>query len=295
MRDDFAALILTHGRPERVYTIKSLLRSGYTGRWYMVVDDSDKTIDRYREMYGDEHVIVFSKDEIAKRIDEGNNTGDRRAIVYARNACWDIARAIGVRYFMQLDDDYTSFFYRYDSMLRYGSFRVRSTMDDMLSAMIDFFESIPASAIAMAQGGDYIGGDQGGLTFRRKCMNSWLCSVDRPFRFFGTTNEDVSAYVVHGRRGRLFGTILSPHLVQVQTQAAAGGMSDLYAKFGTYVKSMTTVLCAPSCVKVGILKDSASPHPRIHHAINGFTTYPKIVPESCAKGSRDGRASPLDL
>lgn len=36
MRDDFAVLILTHGRPEQQHTLRSLERSGYTGRVYLV-------------------------------------------------------------------------------------------------------------------------------------------------------------------------------------------------------------------------------------------------------------------
>ena len=29
-----------------------------------------------------------------------------RAIVYARNACFDLAKDLGITYFIQLDDDY---------------------------------------------------------------------------------------------------------------------------------------------------------------------------------------------
>ena len=43
MRDDFCVFILTHGRPDRVITYKTLLNAGYTGRVYIVIDDEDKT------------------------------------------------------------------------------------------------------------------------------------------------------------------------------------------------------------------------------------------------------------
>ena len=81
----FVAFILTHGRPDRVLTYEKLRKHGYTGKIYIVCDDEDKTLPEYRKRFGD--VLVFSKSEIAKTFDEGDNFGDRRAIIYARNAC----------------------------------------------------------------------------------------------------------------------------------------------------------------------------------------------------------------
>ncbi|MCK2620993.1 hypothetical protein MZE52_22450, partial [Escherichia coli] len=43
MRDDFCAFILTHGRPDKVLTYRTLRRAGYTGKIFIVVDDEDKT------------------------------------------------------------------------------------------------------------------------------------------------------------------------------------------------------------------------------------------------------------
>ena len=40
----------------------------------------------------------------------------------------------------------------------------------------------------MGQGGDFIGGHQSGLwkkKLKRKAMNSFICSVNRPFKFIG--------------------------------------------------------------------------------------------------------------
>ena len=42
MRDDFAAFILTHGRPDDILTTKTLRQyAHYTGKIYYVVDDED--------------------------------------------------------------------------------------------------------------------------------------------------------------------------------------------------------------------------------------------------------------
>ena len=287
MRDDFAAFILTHGRPDRVHTYTTLRKAGYTGKIFLVIDDEDKTGDEYREKYGDS-VLTFSKSAVAKTFDEGDNFNDRRAIIYARNACHALAKSVGIKHFVQLDDDYTSFAIRHNSRLEYGWSRLRHTMEDALDALLEFYLSTGCASIAMSQGGDHIGGDNSQHTpsLRRKCMNSFFCSTDKPLKFFGRVNEDVNTYTTLGRRGELFFTVIQAQLVQKQTQANAGGMSEMYAASGTYVKSFYSVMYAPSCVKIGTMGDPLSPHYRIHHKINWHATAPKILREEHRKAAR---------
>lgn len=285
MRDDFCAFILTHGRPDRVYTYNTLLKAGYTGKVYIVIDDEDKTEAEYRKRFGDQ-VLQFCKAEIAARIDEGDNFNDRRAIIYARNACWDLARQVGVKYFIQLDDDYTHFNVRFKSDGTPCNGMIHRLMDEFISSMLEFYISIPALSIAMAQGGDFIGGaTQDKRRLARKSMNTFICSVDRPFQFFGRINEDVNTYTTIGLRGGLFFTVMQAFVNQTNTQKSSGGMTETYLDSGTYVKSFYSVMYCPSAVKIGEMGDARSPHYRIHHKINWHRCAPKILREEHRKGS----------
>jgi hypothetical protein len=290
MTSDFAAFILTHGRPDRVHTYTTLRTAGYTGRIYLVIDDEDKTGAEYRKKYGAE-VLTFSKAEIAKTFDEGDNFNDRRTIVYARNACYDLARSVGVKHFIQLDDDYTSFGLRHNSKSEYVW--VPGNLDAILDVMMEFYLATGCTSIAMSQGGDHMGGDGSGggtlnlPTLRRKCMNSFLCTADKPIGFFGRVNEDVNTYTTLGRRGSLFFTATQAMLTQKQTQSNAGGMTEMYLDSGTYVKSFYSVMYSPSCVKVGEMGDPRVPQNyRLHHAINWHATAPKIIREDHRKTKR---------
>ena len=283
MREDFCAFILTHGRPDRVHTYNTLKRAGYTGKVYIVIDDEDKTADEYRKRYGD-NVLQFCKAEVAARIDEGDNFNDRRAIIYARNACWDLARLVGCRYFIQLDDDYSHFNSRFRSSGKPCTAMIRKTCDAFLTALLEFYESIPAASLAMAQGGDYIGGGtQDKRRLSRKCMNTFFCDTERPFQFFGRINEDVNTYTCGGRMGWLFLTAVPAFVNQAVTQTQGGGMTETYIDGGTYIKTFYSVMYAPSCVKIGMMGDPRSPHYRIHHKINWLNTAPKILRESCKR------------
>ncbi len=285
MRNDFAALILTHGRPDRVHTLATLRRQGYTGRVLIVIDNEDKTADEYRKRYGAD-VVMFDKKAIAQTFDEGDNFQDRRAIIYARNASFGIAKDHGYRYFVQLDDDYTGFEHTFDAAGFYGYKRVQD-LDSIFSGLCDYLEKTPFASIAVSQGGDHIGGGNSpsvkAVKAIRKAMNSFVCDTEKPFRFVGRINEDVNTYTCEQRKGLLFLTVLAIKLVQKTTQSNAGGMTDLYLDSGTYVKTFYSVMYAPSCVKVS---DLSSPqggnagHRRIHHKVRWNNAAPLILPEN---------------
>lgn len=248
MKDNFAAFILTNGRPDNVKTYMTLRKSGYTGKIFLIVDDLDKTKDDYKVKYGKE-VIIFDKEAIAKTFDEGDNFNDKRAIIYARNASFEIAKNLGIKHFIQLDDDYSSFYYRFDHDFEYTPKAIKK-LDVIFQAMIDFFNKSGAASIAMAQGGDFIGGGESSfsqsITLKRKAMNSFICSTDKPFQFVGRINEDVNTYTRLASTGLLLFTTNQVSLSQVSTQSSSGGMTELYLDSGTYVKSFYSVMYHPS-------------------------------------------------
>jgi hypothetical protein len=280
--NDFCAFILTHGRPDNVITYNTLRKHGYTGRIYIIIDNKDKTSDKYYEKYGDE-VIMFDKLKIAKQIDEGDNFNDRRAIIYARNACFAIAKKLGIKYFIELDDDYTDFRYKHDNDGNIINGEKIKDLNSIFKYLLKYYKSIPALTIAIAQGGDYLGGKDGVAAHKprwRKCMNSFICSTDRPFTFSGRINEDVNTYTDLGSRGNLFLMIPNIALEQKQTQNNKGGMTDIYLNNGTYIKSFYTVMYNPDSVHIEMMK---SHHPRLHHSISWNNTVPVIIEEKYKK------------
>lgn len=283
MRDDFVVFILSHGRADRIFTLDSLLKKGrYTGKWYVVIDNEDETAQEYFKRFPD-HVLQFDKLAVSSTFDPGDLSEDRRTIVYARNACFDLARQIGVKYFLELDDDYVYFAFRRLIDDKFHAIFCRD-LDTVYSIMVDFLEVSGALSVAFAQGGDFIGGARGTGAKKavlRKCMNSFFCSVDRPFQFIGRINEDVNTYTTLASRGGLFLTITNVMLCQKITQSNKGGMTDVYLEKGTYLKSFYTVMMMPSAVKIATI--SGGKHRRIHHQVTWNNTEPCILHERYAK------------
>lgn len=282
MREDFAALILTHGRANNVKTVKALQKAGYTGKYYIIIDDEDEQESEYRRIYGNK-VIQFCKEARAKITDVGDTSKERRCIIFARNEAFTIAKKLGLKYFVELDDDYNDFGYRVEKDGKLKQTKIKQ-LDAVFNALVNFLEASGAKTVAMAQGGDLAGGIKSKRwkqQLLRKAMNSFVCRVDDPINFVGRINEDVNTYVTGSMRGELFFTTLKAILIQEQTQKSKGGMTENYLDGGTYVKTFYSVIYAPSCVKVASMGIS---NKRCHHHVMWNACCPKILNEKYKKG-----------
>lgn len=157
MRDDFAVFILTHGRADNVATMRALKKGGYTGKWYMIIDNEDETADKYCENFGKDHVIMFDKQKAYDAADTMDNFNEHRAIIYARNESFRIAKEMGLKYFLMLDDDYKEIDFRYADGKKLAAKPARE-MDRLFEDMLKFLDASGAVTVAFAQGGDFVGG-----------------------------------------------------------------------------------------------------------------------------------------
>jgi len=270
---DFAVFIMVYGRPNKNWTYDTLKRCGYSGKIYLVGDNTDLTIEKYKEKYKDE-LLIFDKNKASKKYDSGDNSGDLRSTMYAANTIFELAKNNGIKYFCLMCDDYYCLSYRYDT----GSRVIKNRLDFVFDKMINFYKSTNIKTIAFSQGGDHIGGFNG--KFRRKAMNSFFCSIDRPFEFMGRLNEDVTTYVNLGSKGDIFCTFPFIQLDQKDTQKTKSGLTEVYKDNGTYVKSFFSILYNPSCVKISVMNAN---NKRIHHSIKWVNTTPMILNEKFKK------------
>ena len=278
MRNDFAVFILSHGRANNLVTVPALKKCGYTGQYYIVCDDEDEQLNDYIKNFGKEHVIVFSKDDVDGTFDIMDNFNNGRGVpVYARNILHDLAKERGLTYFLELEDDYSSYSSRVKTKNnQLMQFYIRD-LDSIIDAMIEFLDTSGAITVTMAQDGDFIGGIGGKIykqRLARKAMQTFFCRTDKPFQFLGRFNDDVNAYVEHGKRGTLFFSVCDLSVHQGLTQQTSGGITAAYLQFGTYVKSFYSVMLNPSAVKIHAMGTS---HLRIHHHIDWKYAVPQIV------------------
>lgn len=249
MRDDFAVFLITHGRPHNQMTLKTLQKGNYTGMVYFIVDDEDEAKDDYIKLYGEEHVKIFHKSEW---FDIGDNLTDHKGVpVYARNECFRIANDLGLKYFVQLDDDYTAIILRYDDGEKLAKKDV-TDFDYLFEAVCDFLSISPITCVAFGVAGDFIGGRKSKYQQRMyfNARNSFFCKTDSPFQFLGRVNEDVSTPAWHNMTGRLFLTVLDVMVFLHDHNKNSGGSTEQYKNLNLYWNYFYPVMYVPSAIKI---------------------------------------------
>lgn len=274
--NSMCVFIPSHGRASKVITIPHLRNQGYTGPIYIVCDDIDEQLPEYQKLYGD-MVIVFKKDDY-HHVDVFDNFRDNRTCVHARHAIQDIAKKMGILNYLVIDDDLSQINFRTPTNGHLKSLKT-SKLDDIFRLFFEYLESAPVDCIAMGQAGDVVGGASNPLfrkQFKRKIMNSFFCRSDRRINFLGRFNDDVNAYVIGGKTGKIYLSEFKVFCNPIITQSYSGGSTEMYQKYGTYTKSFYTVMASPSSVTISVIGDK---HPRIHHHIDFRKTVPLILNE----------------
>lgn len=283
MIKDFCVFIISHGRPDNVHTHRTIRKKGYNGPIFFILDNEDKTYNKYVDNFPEDKVLVFDKKAISKTTDNGDNFKDLRTTTHARNACFEFAKELKYKYFLVLDDDYVDWYYRINQYMEHpsGHYMIKDNLNDVFNNTLEYYKTANFTSICFSQGGDWFGGKTNfNKAPKRKAMNSFFCSTDRPFKFFSRLNEDVNTYMVLGSQGKLFLTIPFIQLNQKQTQATAGGMTETYLQNGTYIKSFYTVMYCPSYVKITYMGRT---NKRLHHHISWKNAVPLILDEKHKK------------
>lgn len=286
MEPNFAVLIISHGRADRVYTYKALRNAGYTGKIILIVDNEDSDADNYIKNFGQNNVVIFDKLAKSRTIDSMDLVEDRRTDLYARCVSFDVAEQLGLTYFLLLDDDYVNFRSRVVSGDSLKTIYIKN-FDTLVEIVLEFLETSKADTVALSQIGDFIGGKNSKVCKERlvrKAMNAFFCKTANRIVWSGRMNADVTAYISQGSRGRLFFTIADVSIDQLPTQSVKGGSSEVYKESGTYMKTFYSILASPSSVYVYTVGES---HHRFHHRIDWERAVPKIISDRYKRGEKE--------
>ena len=156
MRDDFAVFILTHGRAKIQKTFQALRECGYSGKVYFVIDDMDDEAEEYRRLYGDD-VIVFDKKEQAQKTDTFMNREELRAVVYARNFSCEKATEMGLKFFVNCDDDIRIFKYKINQNGNLIT-KAATNLDKIFTGICEMMDDGDLECMSITEEGAYIGG-----------------------------------------------------------------------------------------------------------------------------------------
>lgn len=239
-------LIISHKRPQ-CSTVKALKNAGYLGEWFIVADDLDQT--SYEEIYP-EHVIRFSKMRYLRETDTADNFGRLTTPVYARNACFEIAKERGYDCFGLFDDDLTAFRYRYVQGKKLKSKKVER-FTDIFEEYCKYVLDAGFACGGFISGGRLLGGMGNSLVksaFYCNPTNAYVINNHvEQVRFIGTLWEDSIYCFLNNITGRIATAFMPITINMVQPGSMNdGGNKELYESSSAYVSECYGKMTVPS-------------------------------------------------
>lgn len=260
MTKKFAVFILTHGRPHNQLTVKSLHDVGYTGEWYLVLDDQDDTYDEYVKVWGIDRIIVFDKDYFIHTTDTGLHTPVPKFAVFARNAIEFVARILGYETFMMLDDDITKFRIRLPEGNSLKSYQFKDNFDEIIDKSVDFVLNCDVACMGLGFCNLYIGGVENfnkENPRQRLCAEAFIRNTAHQVSWRLNMVEDMITSIDAAMSGKVWLQFL-PIQVEIKMSEGEvdGGNSDVYRQLGMYRVSFMPVIAYPSANAVRLGKKS---------------------------------------
>lgn len=274
MKNDNVVFICTHGRPHRQKTLETLHRCNYTGKWYLVLDDTDATIQEYIDTYGPENIIIFNKQHYIDTTDIGVNKGVFNIVAYARKAVEDIALDMGISGFIVADDDIEDLAFRWPEKEKVSYNKIYN-LDGVISAILEFMLTCNISSLGLGNTSTYIKG-LGAFEAEKlsKCRIPFTIifrNVKYKVDWHSWYGEDICTAIYHQVRGQYWMNIIAAMYSQPKIASMSGGMAEAYKNNLEWERNWVVFSRNVSCIKIKDYKGKATLY------INKNEAFPNLI------------------
>lgn len=289
--------IPSYHRPDNVKTVAYFLKLGYDPKkLHVILDDEADDREQYEANMAKlgVPVHVFDMEEARERFDYVHRPSPaRRSAGQARNQFYDLAKRLGIDFYVVIDDDTNH--YQIRPFANYKRMAQLKDFERVFAAVKEFMQRQRIGLFGLSQTGDLMQIPYTGL-LRRKVMNTTF--VDTRFIYRGergVQDDDTSQFVTAMNEGYFLGS-MGTGLVLNQTPSAKaeGGLTDLYRELKLLNKSLVCPIQFPSCIHAERQEKNGG---RLHHRIAyrylapvlmkgersniAWDTYPEDVPFTC--------------
>lgn len=263
-------------------TAKLLNRIGYTGDFYICIQEDDKHKQQYIENFGEDKIITYDYYEQIPQTDFLDNYGNEKTgVVVVRNIIPKIAKSMGCKRYWILDDDITSFrYFKYKE----GKFK---TINDgaKLEKIFYMISEFGHKTNILKCGFKRDGGMWAPNPFKFEHYVVQIMNLDvnaPPFR--GRLAEDDVHDLSLLHQGKLIFNFPSITYTcsEFDTNKDGGGLNDMYQTFGMYRRFAYILLVCP------ILIFRIRKFRKLNKKVPYENLIPKVINEKYKKEVNDG-------
>lgn len=266
-----AVFVISYNRAGRVETYSALRDAGFLGEIFVVIDVDDPQYTEYKLRFQNE-LIAYSKKNEMLEADTVEYEKRPASAIYARNAVEKIANQMSLDAFIILDDDITSFRYRWMQGGVCKSLKITQYIDRIILLYINYMLSCDIATLSFENCMFYVGG----ITDDKIANERWtyqihIRNVNIPVEWKSIINEDIITEIMTATKGYIWWSL--PHVVYdaVAMNEMSGGNKDNYDTFSEFKRAMFATVVNPSSCKPGYS------HGKLRIIQNKKASYPMIV------------------
>lgn len=244
----FAIFVLSHERAGSIKTIETLEKLGCKKDVYVVVDDGDNELEKYKRKHT--NLLIFNKKEID--CDTMVNWEEWKTPLFARNYILDYAKENKIDYAMMIDDDITNIKIRAENGGSLKSYNIKD-FDKIIEETVEYMEKCKNIAV-LGTGWQalYVGGLNGVYEkrVRRDVSQVFICDVKKCPKFRGIMNEDYIMSVDCAINKNVAMSMFIIMHMSPNRMSNKGGLNETYEKLGVYQRDFYTMIAHPSIGKI---------------------------------------------
>ena len=247
-----AIFICTFNRPDDQKTLALLRSLNCKMKIYLVLDDTDKSRDRYIKNYPDTDILIFDKNHYINTCDTGSNSPRYSCVLYARAAVEDMANKLGLDTFIMADDDIHTFRFRYLDGQVIRSQKLKD-INGVIDSCMDYMVNSDISSLGFSFTQMFFGGPKVFDEFGRNRIvyNFMFRNTKHKVNWVSWYGEDIITALNHQQWGQYWIAIpdIQQDIDSVASGKSDGGMADVYRNKDGFHLAMCDFIYQPTATK----------------------------------------------
>lgn len=252
----YTTFIISHNNADGMKTLDTLRSMEFNTPYYVVIDDSDKQIDRYIDLYGD-NLLVFSKQHYMHTADTITMPKEECSALYVKQYIEYFCNEHEITTFIIIDDDLKGLRFRYLCEDKILSLPV-DCINQVFAAYVDYMVTANLCGLCFGIHSMYMNKDYKPHS-RRQFTNIYFRNGKIKFNWVSQIYDDLNSCLWCADSDSVILMLpfvqmdFEPQYFQIQNKGSdkfkIGGLVDLYNNNDSFRRAFVSTIIKPSGVR----------------------------------------------
>ena len=278
----YTVFIQSYNSPEKCSTLNVLKKYNFNSNYYIVIGNDDPKINRYKEIYNDDVLLIFNKEKYKLNTETITSNKKDCSAVYVKNFIEDFVINNNIDNFLIIDDDLEQFRYKIPDTGGHIRSREIDNVDEIFEMCFEYMNNAHIDGMCFGAQYVYMGGLNSYYGFKKRVItNMYLRTTEHKIDWKSLVFDDFNTSLDISNKGYVFlmlppvGMVFAPQyfqLINKETSQSKGcGLQQLYDDTDSFERAFYSTIICPSAVRPSKIKKVYMPYIKVDNV------FPKII------------------